>query len=312
MKEYNQGETYEEYTDENGLPLELEEGSEDTEAKITTIWNLPIKVVVLGGVAILAIVLLLLVFSLRKKPDSGNSTEQFQPTTMPEDTFVSQPVEDTSDMVWDFATGQYVPADQQQQEVVEEVDLSSLSTEEQLTLRKLGYTGDEIATALKAGFNTEELVEHAKELHDAESSESLKRMSDSASEEFRYLLEYSYFGQPGYEFVNHSNDYFGTFDYYIDSYVVNADYVKCPTYGSQLQLKCRVAKDLEVFFIVTPERFASLPETGNIVLEITYTKYGENTYVTNIRETDGTLPSIDSSSVATEDLANKDAETATN
>lgn len=312
MKEYNQGDTYEEFTDDNGLPLEYEEGNEDTEAKITTLWGLPIKVVVLGGVAIFAVLLLLLLFSLRKKPEQVDPVENFQAVTIPEQTVVDTATPtSTEGMVWDVALGQYVPESSLVTEEVE-VDLSSLSTEEQLTLRKLGYTGDEIAAAINAGFDVTELVEHAKALHDEESKESLKRMSDASSEEFRYLLQYSYFGQPGYEFINHSNDYFGTYEYFMDSYVVNADYVKCPTYGSQLQLKCRVAEDLEVFFVVGPERFAELPETGNIVLKITYTQYGENMYVTGIEETDGTLQSIDSSSVTREDLSVKAEDDADN
>lgn len=298
MREYNQGDTYEEYTE--GEASEGNEGNESTQLSITKLWGLPLKVAILGGVGILAVIILLLVFSFRKKPEDNfvqadQTLTEFEPA-------VTDPAvtESTEDMVWDFASGQYVPANNSQTE--EELDLSSLSTEDQITLRKLGYTGDEIALALDAGFDTAALVEHAKELHDAESKESLKRMSDAASEEFRYLLEFSYFGQPGYEFVDHSNDYFGTYDYFMDSYIVNADYVKCPTYGSQLQLKCRVAEDLEVFYIVTPERFAELPDNGNIVLEVTYTKYGDNRYVTDVRETDGTLQSIDSSSITTAEL----------
>lgn len=302
MQEYNQGDTYEEYTDENGLPLEEAEGIEDTEAKITKLWGIPIKFVVLGGVGVFVIILLLLLFSLRDKPEESSPIDNFQSI----DTTVTpvQPV-DTSDMVWDYATGQYVPADQVTQITTPaEVDLSSLSTEDQLTLRKLGYTGDEIATALEAGFDVQGLIDHAIELHDAEADEALRRMSDSASEEFRWIIEYSYFGQPGYEFISHADDYFGSYAYEHNSYVVNADYVKCPTYGSQLQLKCKVAEDLEVFYVVTPERFDSLPDNGNIVLEVSYTLYGENTYVTDIKEAEGTYDTIDSTDVTTQELKN--------
>lgn len=294
MKEYNQGDSYEEFTGDDGLPLEFVEGEEDTTAKIQQIWGIPIKYMVFGGVGLFIVLLGILLVSLRKPAaDPVDEVENWEQVEIPADNALSEDA--------------YMPDDSFMPDVPLEgsepvVDLSELTSEEQLKLRKLGYTGDEIALALNNGFDVEGLIEHATELHDAEAKEALERMSDAASDEFRYLLEYSYFGQPGYEFVDYSTGEYGSYVYGIDSFVINADYVKCPTYGAQLQLKCRVAEDLEVFYIVTPERFAELPETGNIVLSVEYTTYGENIYVTNIFETDNTLDSIDSSNISTSEI----------
>ena len=287
MKEYNQGDSYEEFTGEDGLPLEFEEGEEDTNSKITQIWGIPIKFVVFGGVGIFVIILLMLILSLRKpSSDATDDVENWEPVDVTTDTTVT-----------DVEVVNVVPVD-----VEEEVDLSSISTEEQITLRKLGYTGDEIALALDNGFDVKGLIDAANELHDKESRESLIRMSDAASDEFRMITEYSYFGQPGYEFIDYSTGEYGSFVYGIDTYIINADYVKCPTYGSQLQLKCHVAKDLDIFYVVTPERFAELPQTGNIVLSVECTTYGEHVYVTDVFETDNTLESIDSSKITTDEI----------
>ena len=302
MREYNQGDTYTEYA-EDDEELEFDESGEDTDAKITKLWGMPLKVVVLGGVSALALVLMLFFFSTRK---TESPVDDFVAVDVPDvseytEASSAESVEVSSDAVYDIETGTWIEAGSSSDSTTV-VNIDDLSTEEQVTLRKLGYTGDEIKVALSNGFDVQGLIDAATALHDAEADEALRRMSDSASEEFRYIVENSYFGQPGWEFVSHADDMWGTFDYIHESYVVNADYVKCPTYGSQLQLKCKIAEDLEVFYIVTPERFASLPEYGNIVLNVEYTIYGENTYVTNITETDSTLDSIDSSNVTKEDL----------
>ena len=55
-------------------------------------------------------------------------------------------------------------------------------------------------------------------------------------------------------------------------------------------------------YVVTPERFAKLPQEGNIVLRVEYTVYGANTYVTDIHETDPTLDTIDSSASTMDEI----------
>lgn len=302
MREYNQGDTYTEYEEDDELDLDYDESAEDVEAKVTTLWGMPLKTVILGGAVILCVLVGMLMFSTRKKEDP---TEEFVTVDVPatEEVITNEPeviTEPEEQLVYDEVTQQWVPESELQTEVVVTVD--ELSTEEQVTLRKLGYSGDEIKVALANGFDVQGLVDAATALHDSEASEALVRMSDSASEEFRWIVDNTYFSQEGWEFVSYEDALWGSYIYTHESFIVNADYVKCPTYGAQLQLKCHVTDDLDVFYIVTPERFASLPERGNIVLQIDYTIYGENLYVTNITETDNTLDSIDSSAITQTDL----------
>lgn len=167
--------------------------------------------------------------------------------------------------------------------------VESLDTDTE-ELRKLGYTGDEISLAKEAGVDLQLLKDHAQELRDEEAKESLVRMSDHASEEFQMIANNSIFCMNEIQFPVESYDQLTISEEH--AYVVNADYWKVPTYGLQLYIKCKIANGTYVFYNVTPTRWVSLPEEGNIVLKITYRLYGNdaaiNCYVTNIEEVDST------------------------
>lgn len=319
-QEFNQGTEYEE--DEFEEELVGEEGAEDTEARITSFYGMPIRNVVIIGAIVLLVVIALVVFATRKK---GSNDEVTQPADtdawlaeqgITPDTTVTTPADNTTQsntggnvmdgMVYNEATGLWEVADDTATEDTTAVEPETATDEERVKLRAMGYSGDEIDIALSEGFSVQSLVDAAQELYDKEAEEALIRMSDAASPEFKYIIENSYFGQVGYEFIDISQADFGTYDYYKGSYVVNADYVKCPTYGAQLQLRCKVAQDLELFYVVAPERFAKLPQEGNIVLRVEYTVYGANTYVTSISETDPTLDTIDSSASTIDEITADD------
>lgn len=311
MNVYEQGEDYVEDDFEEDVESEAEE---DTESKITSIYGIPIKTAIIGAAFVLVLILALVIFSTRRKSQKAEELnemlnsqpvqEEVQPVEPVTDTTVTDtPVADTSgassgEAVFNPETGLWETPTSTDAPVVAE----TATDEERLKLRAMGYSGDEIDVALSEGFSVDALVADAQALYDEEADKALKRMSDSASEEFRYIIDNSYFSQVGYEFVSLQDEQFGTYEYSKGSYTVNADYVKCPTYGSQLQLKCRVAQDLWVFYIVTPERFAQLPQEGNIVLRVDFTVYGVNTYVTNVTETDPTLDTIDSSEITADEI----------
>lgn len=167
--------------------------------------------------------------------------------------------------------------------------LSSISGEDNaitIELRKLGYTGDEITLALSTGMNTDLLVQEAEKLHDQAAQEALARMSDTAGEEFKALQQHSIFFMQYYDFPEYVNDL--AFRDFEGSYIVNADYEKLETYGHQLYIKLKVANNDYAFMSVTPDRWATLPETGNIVVRVYCTMYGlgdaANVYFTNIEE----------------------------
>lgn len=305
MKTMEQDEEYEEdLEDDEDLDYE-EEGDEDTEPQIDTIYGIPKKYVVIGGAILLIVVIAVFVISTMKK---SSDEEVYVPPVQTEITEpeITEPIQEVSyadgdvgpnGMVWDETTQSWCS-----QEIWdmnhEEPTLESLSTENELLLRKMGYTGDEIQLAMQNGFSIEALVGAAQELHDEESIESLKRMSDHASEEFRYIVNNTYFSQPGFVFENQLDLEFADATFYDGQFTVNSDYTKCPSYGAQLQLKCRISNDLYIWYVVTPRRWETLPESGNIVLNVGYTVWGSYAYITTVAEVDPSLATIDASADA--------------
>lgn len=159
-----------------------------------------------------------------------------------------------------------------------------------IKLRKLGYTGDEIELAKSMGISVDDLVKKAEALRDDEAKEALKRMSDTASDDYRNIINNSVFGLPELTFDKYDeND--ANSKTYDSQFVVNADYWKVPTYGNQLFIKCKIANGTYCFYNIGPSRWAELPDSGNIVLQINYTIYGTknvNMYITSISEIDTT------------------------
>ena len=181
--------------------------------------------------------------------------------------------------------------------LVSDTGSTETSTEEtvvdediKVQLRKLGYTGDEIELALSNGLSTEALIEQATALRDAEAKEALIRIQDSASDEFKYIVNNSIFCMEEKTFDVYDHDIEGAINYK-GSYIVNADYEKCPVRGYQLYIKCKIANDTYVFYDVSPDRWGTLPDSGNIVLRIQYTIIGShnpNMYITEIEEVNTT------------------------
>lgn len=156
-------------------------------------------------------------------------------------------------------------------------------------MRAYGYTADEIDMAVQMGVTLQQLEDEAKAAQDVKAVEALKRMSDHGSKEFKRMKKYSIFAMPRVTFDNVKAS--SLRDDYDASYIVNADYEKCPTYGLQLFIKVKVANKTYAFMSVTPERWRSLPDTGNIVVQVSMRVYGSkhvNTYITDIVEVDTT------------------------
>lgn len=163
-----------------------------------------------------------------------------------------------------------------------------IDTDTSIKLRKAGYTGDEIELAISTGTSVDALLEASQALRDEAAKEALARMSDYASPEFQEITNNTMYCMPLNQFEGFDLDV-PTAINYEGSYIVNADYVKMPTYGLQLQLKCKIADGTYVFYNVLPSQWERLPETGNIVLNVTYYLYGTNTvnvWITNVAEMD--------------------------
>lgn len=307
MSEMQQGEEYieedlDEFDDEEGFVEDDEDYGE-----IDMILGFPKKYVYVAAVAIgLLLLLFVIVFTRKKKdneivpPDINIEYSQVDDVQFYDDGFDDFEEEEV-EYEPEYEVGEmlngYMWDGEKWVEPTPEIDF-----ETNKRLRAAGYTGDEIEYALRNGFDTEALIQASNELYDEEAKKALERMSDSASEEFKFLLDRTYFGEVGYEFVPQSNLPAQEQTIVSNSFVVNADYIKCPTYGSQLYLKCKVASDLNVFMIMTPQRWETLPASGNIVLRVYYTQYGPNRYVTEVKEVDSTLETIDTAAENTDSL----------
>ena len=284
MPRFSQGEEYEEEDYGFEEEEEAEYSDEDAELEIETFYGVPKKYVYLGGAAILVIIIAVVVFSsVGKKSDSGSTA----PEVYDDNDFLD--TSDEYDVILDTE-----PQTTTSELIVAEPIVSTLDTlldSDKEMLRGLGYTGDEIELAISNGFDVQAMIDHARELQDAEALAAVERMSDHASDEFKGMLYYTYLGQP--EVWNPS----GNRDEIVESRAsvkINADYVKCPTRGNQLFLKCKIATDAYVWYQCPPVRWLSLPDEGNIVLNVDFWVMNDVAYVTGITEADSTLNSIDS------------------
>ena len=175
-------------------------------------------------------------------------------------------------------------------------EVLNVTSEEDLSLRSYGYTGDEIELARQVGIPTETMIDAATKLREESIKADYERMSDSASDEFKTMKKFSIFGSKEikyYPILAEDVDYV----YTEGSFVVNADYDKCPTYGNQLTLRVKIANATYAFMVVSPGRWAKLPQSGNIVVEVSYQYYGpsdakSNMYITSIREVETTSHTV--------------------
>ena len=276
LYETTQGEEYEEDEYEEDEELEEEEEDEDSEAQVETLFGLPKNYVFIGGAIILVLIIAIIIFASRKKKQE--TYEYYDDTEY---------YDDSATLV---INDEPVTEPEPEPEIT---DLNALLTDEdKKLLRKMGYTGDEIEIAISHNFSVDDLVKKAQKLHDEESRESLVRMSDAASEEFRYIVGNTYFSQVGQDFVSQIGIPVSQTVRSSGKYKVNADYTKCPTYGTQLYLKCRIAEDVYIWYAIDPHRWDQLPDKGNMVLIIDYSMYGPNFYVTGVKEDDDSLPTV--------------------
>lgn len=175
-------------------------------------------------------------------------------------------------------------------------EVLNVDSDEDLLLKTYGYTGDEIELARRMGIPAETMIETAQKLRDESIKADYERMSDSASEEFQTMKKFSIFGSKPikyYPIKAEDVDYV----YNEGSFIVNADYDKCPTYGNQLMIHVKIANATYAFMFVSPGRWAKLPQSGNIVVEVSYHYYGpssekSNMYITSVREVETTSNTV--------------------
>lgn len=153
---------------------------------------------------------------------------------------------------------------------------------ERETLRINGYTADDIERFEVEERDPDQLVRLAeqqrKELYDRE----VKPYLDGASDEYKSLEKMTWVGLDTMspEVLNGNHNYerrYGTY---------NCNYTKVPNKGSQLFIKIYIFEfNTEIFMTVTSERYLSLIESGNIVIDIEYNLYNDGKIlVTSVKE----------------------------
>lgn len=296
MRVSKQGDTYEEdgeLTDNTG------EAEEEVSQKITAIYGIPIKMLVpiAIGVLILVFAVVGLTFtSGGERYDATDGSGEFEMTF------------DDSSMLEDpWATSETVVDPWAASETVTDpwatsgdaVDLWAVSdttttvdTNDYALLRKYGYSADEIDTAYAWGFDIDQLVEDAKALQDEAAKEALQRMSDTAGEEYKHLLDVTYMGQPEITVDDQRLVAAEEIVSEITEVVINADYVKCEPRGVQLQLKCKISENEYYWYTIEPRRWVTLPDRGNIVLRLKIHQYGDDRYVIAASEDNSNLDTV--------------------
>lgn len=160
----------------------------------------------------------------------------------------------------------------------------SYTADQKATLRSYGYTADDIEEAIAFQTPFEDLVQSAENSIQAKLDSEIGPYLDSASDEFKWLRGMTWVGGeevPTSVFSEESAPEFryGTY---------NCDYEKVPAYGTQLFIKLDILDmGITAFMDVTPERYATLDDSGNIVVIVEYNKYPDGTVIiTDLGEKD--------------------------
>jgi hypothetical protein len=153
------------------------------------------------------------------------------------------------------------------------------TAEEIQLLRANGYTGDEIEQNELDGVNSDILIQSAADARQALFDKEWEPLFDKASPEFKDLQEHTWVGGEDLDYGTDENMY----TYHV--YTYNGVYEKIEPKGNQLWVMVTLKNGTHVFFSVTPERYTALDQTGNMVVELTYTNTGDDKLViTNVKE----------------------------
>ena len=329
MREMNQGEVYREMDVDEDYDVEA---SEDTSSSITKIYGIPKNIFILIAAAVIVLLIAVIVIALRKNIGGSSSDDVVKPsssTTQQTNSAIDSAVYVYSKCIGNTPDGLRVGAVVYAEDgtVVGTIDsvgdhpvtdifgeligyMSGINATPPATpepvkyydnttvelLRKYGYTGDEIDEASKSNADVDALVEAAKALQDEAAKEAIARMMDTASDEYRQLINTTQYCMPYQEYVSVP----WTTEGYVNrdgSYIVNADFEKIPTYGYQLRIKVKIANGTYVFMDVAPERYYEMPDSGNIVVRVDYTVYGcepddVQLYITSVTEKDITTLTV--------------------
>lgn len=157
---------------------------------------------------------------------------------------------------------------------------SSYTDKELRALRKWGYTASEISIAERDGLSARDLVASAKEDREAAQKEALAAVSDTASDEYKNLLDKTWLGGEELDVSGFTSDLI----YMPSERVENVDYVKCEPHNQQCFIKLILDNGIPAFMYITPDRYNELPDTGNMVVDIQTVTAGDVEVITSISE----------------------------
>ena len=157
---------------------------------------------------------------------------------------------------------------------------SSYTDKELRALRKWGYTASEISIAERDGLSAKDLVASAKEDREEAQKEALAAVSDTASDEYKNLLDKTWLGGEELDVSGFTSDLI----YMPSERVENVDYVKCEPHNQQCFIKLMLDNGVPAFMYITPDRYNELPDTGNMVVDIQTVTAGDVEVITSISE----------------------------
>lgn len=165
-------------------------------------------------------------------------------------------------------------------EDIEETVPFAYTLDEVEALRLAGYTGDEIEEYEYAEQDAQYLIDEAEKERKKQYEKEIAPYFDSASEEFKSVYEDTWVGQPELTFDTNAEGY----SYFVET--MNVDYEKLPPRGNQLFIKFTLPNSEKVAFTtITPERWVTLNDSGNIVLSVSFTKTSDGKrIITDISE----------------------------
>ncbi len=201
------------------------------------------------GAVIVVLIAGFFIFSSLNKPDDGTT-----------DGDVAQATTDPNGFVDPFAdpNTEWIVPDQQW----------AYTDEQVAQLRAAGYTGDEIEKYATQMTPYDDLIRQANAARDAYIQEAIAPLLDTASDEYKALISQTWL--PLKERPDVEEWYMTSMQYQERK---NLDYEKIDVYGNQLFIKVYLSDsnhDDWFYVCVTPEEYMRLGESGNIIVNYTY------------------------------------------
>ena len=131
-------------------------------------------------------------------------------------------------------------------------------------LRLAGYTGVEIDDYEFEEVDAQSLIKAAEEARKAQHEAEIVPYLNSASDEFKVLRSNTWVGLEEFDIPEDKE----TWQYYIETY--NVDYQKVAAAGMQCFVKFYLPDGNVGFFTLSPDRYISIADSGNMVIRVKY------------------------------------------